>query len=41
MKGLDGEWRDRSQKHRFLKVYDKELNIKWCLYAQSQIEEIK
>jgi hypothetical protein len=29
MKGLDGEWKDRSQKHRFLLVFDKELKCKW------------
>jgi hypothetical protein len=26
---LEGEWRDRTQKHRFLKVFDKTLNAKW------------
>ena len=31
MKGLEGEWRDRSQKHRFLKVYDKKLTVKWAI----------
>jgi hypothetical protein len=29
IKGLDGEWRKRSQKHRYLLVFDKTLNIKW------------
>ena len=29
MSGLDGEWRDRSRKHRFLMVYDKTLNVLW------------
>lgn len=29
VKGLDGEWRDRSQKHRFLLVFDKKLKILW------------
>lgn len=29
VKGLEGEWRYRSQKHRFLKVFDKNLNVKW------------
>ena len=29
MKGLKGEWRDRSQKHRFLLVFDKKLKCKW------------
>jgi hypothetical protein len=27
--GVLGEWRHRSRKHRFLKVFDGELNIKW------------
>lgn len=29
IKGLNGEWRDRSRKHRYLIVYDKSLNVKW------------
>jgi hypothetical protein len=29
VKGLDGEWRPRTRKHRFLLVYDKSLNILW------------
>ena len=29
MSGLDGEWRERSRKHRFLMVYDKTLNVLW------------
>lgn len=29
VKGLKGEWRDRSRKHRFLLCYDKSLNILW------------
>lgn len=28
-KGLKGEWRKRSQKHRFAMVFDKNLQIKW------------
>jgi hypothetical protein len=28
-KGIAGEWRERTQKHRFLLTYDKSLNIKW------------
>jgi len=28
-KGVDGEWRPRSRKHRFLLVFDKSLNILW------------
>ena len=29
VKGKEGEWRERSRKHRFLLTYDKSLNIKW------------
>lgn len=29
VKGKDGEWRPRSQKHRFLITYDKQLTCKW------------
>ena len=29
VKGLEGEWRERSRKHRFMIVYDKSLDIKW------------
>jgi len=29
MKGLSGEWRPRSRKHRFVMVFDKTLNVKW------------
>ena len=29
MKLLKGEWRDRSRKHRFLLVYDKQLKCRW------------
>ena len=28
-KGVPGEWRPRTQKHRFLLTYDKKLSIKW------------
>ncbi len=28
-KGLDGEWRERTRKHRFVLLFDKSLNIKW------------
>lgn len=27
--GKEGEWRDRSRKHRYLKVFDKSLTVKW------------
>ena len=29
VKNLEGEWRKRSQKHRFLKVFDNNLTVKW------------
>lgn len=29
IRGLDGEWRPRSRKHRFLMIYDKNLQCKW------------
>ena len=28
-KGVDGEWRDRSRKHRYVMVFDKKLELKW------------
>ena len=27
--GVEGEWRDRSRKHRYVKVFDKKLKIRW------------
>jgi len=36
VRGLDGEWRSRSRKHRFLFVYDKKLT---CLWAPQQWEK--
>lgn len=30
-KGISGEWRDRSRKHRFVMCFDKTLNMKWEL----------
>ncbi len=29
VKGLKGEWRPRSRKHRFLMTFDKKLKVKW------------
>ena len=29
VKGSDGEWRDRSRKHRYLMVFDKKLQVLW------------
>ena len=29
IRGADGEWRDRSRKHRYLMVFDKTLNVLW------------
>ena len=28
-KGVEGEWRPRPQKHRYIMVFDKKLNLKW------------
>jgi hypothetical protein len=28
-KGIEGEWRDRTRKHRFTMVFDKTINILW------------
>ena len=37
VKGFSGEWRDRPQKHRYLILYDKNLNTLWeeCPYPKS------
>jgi len=29
VKNMEGEWRDRSRKHRFLKVFDSTLKVQW------------
>lgn len=29
VKGLDGEWRNRSRKHRYVMVFDKTLKVMW------------
>ena len=29
VKGSEGEWRDRSQKHRYVMVFDKKMNLLW------------
>ena len=29
VKGCDGEWKDRSRKHRYVMVFDKSLNLLW------------
>lgn len=31
-KGIEGEWRDRTQKHRFVILYDKTLEMKWTIH---------
>jgi hypothetical protein len=28
-RGIDGEWRERSRKHRYVMVFDKKLELKW------------
>ena len=29
VKGAEGEWRDRTRKHRYLMVFDKKMNVLW------------
>jgi len=29
VRGSEGEWRDRSRKHRYVMVFDKSLNLQW------------
>ena len=29
VKGAEGEWKDRSRKHRYVMIFDKKLNILW------------
>ena len=29
VKGADGQWRDRTRKHRYLMVFDRELDVLW------------
>jgi len=29
VKGVDGEWRERSRKHRYVMVFDFGLNVLW------------
>ena len=31
IKGVEGEWRDRSRKHRYMIVFDKTLDVRWKL----------
>ena len=37
-KGVAGEWRDRSQKHRFVMTFDKTLNMLWELTKIKELE---
>ena len=39
-KGVAGHWRDRPRKHRYLLVYDKNLNLKWELKPYLKPNEI-
>ena len=40
VRGLNGEWRCRSQKHRYLLVFDKTLKVKWKLSGKTgQLEK--
>ena len=38
VKGIEGEWRPRSRKHRFVLEFDKKLNIKWNVLTENQIK---
>ena len=29
VKGAEGEWKERSRKHRYVMIFDKNLNLKW------------
>jgi hypothetical protein len=29
VKGVDGEWKDRSRKHRYVMIFDNDLNLLW------------
>jgi hypothetical protein len=29
VKGMEGEWKERSQKHRYVMIFDKSLELKW------------
>jgi hypothetical protein len=31
VKGVEGEWRDRSRKHRYVMLFDKTLDVRWKL----------
>ena len=37
IKGVDGEWRDRSRKHRYLMVFQKDLKVLWKLEKYGNI----
>ncbi len=39
-KHLDGEWRDKSQKHRYLIIYDKKLNTIWAQHPYPKGEQL-
>ena len=40
IKGLEGEWRYRSRKHRFVIIFDKTLKIKWTELKYKDIKPI-
>jgi len=29
VKGLKGEWKERTRKHRYLLIFDKKINVLW------------
>jgi hypothetical protein len=38
VKGLDGEWRDRSRKHRYAMVFETGLNVLWKMQDYGKIK---
>jgi len=40
IKGLEGEWRTRTQKHRYLLVFDKSLQVRWGVVRNNKDKAI-
>lgn len=40
VRGAKGKWVDRPRKHRYVKVYDKTLNLKWKVKEYGNINEV-
>lgn len=42
-KGIQGEWRDRPRKHRYIMIFDKNLSLKWAeepYYKKPKLEHV-